>query len=96
VRATSPGAQQQEEAADLSPSRFDELPLSAEGKLAMREGFRYEYQTEVQAKTFRPIAQGSDLVVRAKTGSGKTLSFLLPVMETCPYCYLFVSCCCCC
>ncbi|CAE8718908.1 unnamed protein product, partial [Polarella glacialis] len=82
VRATSPGAQQQEEAADPSPSRFDELPLSAEGKLAMREGFRYEYQTEVQAKTFRPIAQGSDLVVRAKTGSGKTLSFLLPVMDT--------------
>eukprot|EP00931_Biecheleriopsis_adriatica_P076254 TRINITY_DN49986_c0_g1_i1.p1 TRINITY_DN49986_c0_g1~~TRINITY_DN49986_c0_g1_i1.p1 ORF type:complete len:621 (+),score=153.56 TRINITY_DN49986_c0_g1_i1:155-1864(+) len=47
----------------------------------MREGFAFEHATPVQAKTLGPITEGKDLVVRAKTGAGKTLSFLLPAME---------------
>jgi len=36
---------------------------------------------EVQAVTFQKTKIGNDLIVQAPTGSGKTLSFVLPVME---------------
>eukprot|EP00929_Paragymnodinium_shiwhaense_P051862 TRINITY_DN26030_c0_g2_i1.p1 TRINITY_DN26030_c0_g2~~TRINITY_DN26030_c0_g2_i1.p1 ORF type:complete len:504 (+),score=131.26 TRINITY_DN26030_c0_g2_i1:255-1766(+) len=61
--------------------KFDDLALSEEGKKAMKDGFGYEFVTEVQARTFGPITNEHDLVVRAKTGAGKTLSFLLPSFE---------------
>ena len=37
--------------------------------------------TEIQEKTFEPIVQGKDVLGRARTGTGKTLSFLLPGLE---------------
>ena len=36
---------------------------------------------EVQSKTFNKTMEGQDLIVQAPTGSGKTLSFVLPLME---------------
>lgn len=35
----------------------------------------------IQAKTYDHIFDGKDLIGRARTGSGKTLSFVLPVIE---------------
>lgn len=35
----------------------------------------------IQAQTFNPIFEGKDVVGQARTGSGKTLSFSLPIME---------------
>ncbi|KAG5457972.1 MAG: P-loop containing nucleoside triphosphate hydrolase protein, partial [Olpidium bornovanus] len=35
----------------------------------------------IQAKTFNPIFDGKDLVGRARTGTGKTLAFALPMIE---------------
>eukprot|EP00933_Yihiella_yeosuensis_P038003 TRINITY_DN31993_c0_g1_i1.p1 TRINITY_DN31993_c0_g1~~TRINITY_DN31993_c0_g1_i1.p1 ORF type:complete len:535 (-),score=86.20 TRINITY_DN31993_c0_g1_i1:66-1556(-) len=66
---------------EFSKHRFDDSALSPSGKKAMRDGFGFEFMTEVQSKTMEPILNGSDLVVRAKTGAGKTLSFLLPAIE---------------
>ena len=37
--------------------------------------------TDIQAKTIPHLLEGRDLVGAAKTGSGKTLSFLLPAIE---------------
>ena len=37
--------------------------------------------TEVQAKTFEPASQGNDVLARARTGTGKTISFLLPAVH---------------
>lgn len=37
--------------------------------------------TEVQRKTIPLALQGKDIIVRAKTGSGKTAAFLLPVLQ---------------
>eukprot|EP00439_Symbiodinium_sp_Y106_P012793 s1362_g1.t2 len=62
-------------------TRFEDLTLSDEGKAAMRETFGYEALTDVQQATFQSILEGSNLLVRAKTGAGKTLSFLLPTMD---------------
>ncbi|KAF2315728.1 hypothetical protein GH714_040260 [Hevea brasiliensis] len=36
----------------------------------------------IQAKTFDDIHNGSDLVGRARTGQGKTLAFVLPILES--------------
>lgn len=37
--------------------------------------------TDIQAKSIPPLLEGRDLVGSAKTGSGKTLSFLIPALE---------------
>ena len=37
--------------------------------------------TEIQAKTFDHAASGMDVMARARTGTGKTLAFLLPALE---------------
>nr|XP_054773545.1 nucleolar RNA helicase 2-like [Lytechinus pictus] len=39
------------------------------------------YLFPIQAKTFRPIADGFDVIAQARTGTGKTLSFVLPLVE---------------
>lgn len=37
--------------------------------------------TEVQAKSYKHICQGRDMIVSSSTGTGKTLAYLLPVLE---------------
>lgn len=37
--------------------------------------------TPVQAESIPPLVQGLDVIARAKTGTGKTLAFLLPIMD---------------
>ena len=42
----------------------------------------FENPTEIQEKTIPVILKGQDLIAQAQTGSGKTLSFVLPVLQT--------------
>jgi ATP-dependent RNA helicase DeaD len=42
----------------------------------------YTHPTPVQRAVFEPAARGLDLVVQARTGTGKTAAFGLPVVET--------------
>ena len=37
--------------------------------------------TEIQAKTFDAASSGQDVLARARTGTGKTMAFLLPALE---------------
>ena len=41
----------------------------------------FTHMTDIQAQTIPQLLEGRDLVGAAKTGSGKTLSFLLPAIE---------------
>jgi len=41
----------------------------------------FTHMTEIQAKTVDQLLDGKDLMGAAKTGSGKTLGFLVPVVE---------------
>ncbi|KAH6996248.1 P-loop containing nucleoside triphosphate hydrolase protein [Ilyonectria sp. MPI-CAGE-AT-0026] len=48
---------------------------------AITEGMSYDNMTPVQAKTITPALKGTDIVAQAKTGTGKTLAFLLPLLQ---------------
>lgn len=45
------------------------------------KAIKFDYMTEIQSKTIPHLLEGEDLVGAAKTGSGKTLSFLIPAIE---------------
>ena len=67
---------------NLSDLRYDDIPgLSAASKRAMSQVFGYEYATPVQAATIAPALAGRDILARARTGTGKTLGFVLPMLE---------------
>lgn len=59
---------------------FDELDLSPEVRRALAER-GYLHPTPVQARAFAPVKAGKDLIVRSKTGTGKTAAFGLPIIE---------------
>lgn len=65
----------------LSDQLFSSLPVSNETKRAMSEGFGYESMTQVQAAAIGPMLDGFDVVARARTGTGKTLAFIIPIVE---------------
>jgi ATP-dependent RNA helicase RhlE len=59
---------------------FAELGLSQKCLAALeREGF--EAPTPIQAQAIPPALQGKDVVGSAATGTGKTLAFVLPILE---------------
>ncbi|HEY3595116.1 MAG TPA: DEAD/DEAH box helicase [Polyangiaceae bacterium] len=63
------------------PPTFDILPLSRETLEALAT-MGYTHPTPVQRAVFEPASRGLDLVVQARTGTGKTAAFGLPVVET--------------
>lgn len=42
----------------------------------------FERMTPIQAGTIDPLLQGKDVLGQAKTGTGKTIAFLIPAIET--------------
>ncbi|KAK0672277.1 P-loop containing nucleoside triphosphate hydrolase protein [Cercophora samala] len=48
---------------------------------SITEGMKYEDMTEVQSLTINAALAGKDLVAQAKTGTGKTLAFLVPILQ---------------
>lgn len=67
--------------ADEAPQpTFDTLPLSAEVRKAVDE-LGYKHPTPVQKAVFESAAAGRDIVVQARTGTGKTAAFGLPVVD---------------
>jgi ATP-dependent RNA helicase DeaD len=69
------------EIAEVPPATFDILPLSAELRRAIDE-LGYTHPTPVQKAVFEPAVRGSDLVVQAQTGTGKTASFAMPLVDS--------------
>ncbi len=64
----------------LADIGFDDLALSPAIRRALADR-GYQHPTPVQAQAFDPIMQGKDLIVRSKTGTGKTAAFGLPLLE---------------
>src|ERR1700723_1457668 len=59
---------------------FSELPISPSLKERLAAA-RFFVPTAVQAATIPPAIEGKDVLATAQTGTGKTLAFLIPVME---------------
>ncbi|PLB35643.1 DEAD/DEAH box helicase [Aspergillus candidus] len=70
------------------PSRLTHFSQLAEKGLVdpeivrtINQRMKIETMTDVQSLTIQDILQGGDVLAHAKTGTGKTLGFLLPVMQ---------------
>jgi ATP-dependent RNA helicase DeaD len=59
---------------------FDVLPLHADVRRAI-DAMGYVHPTPVQIAVFEPAAEGRSLVVQARTGTGKTAAFGLPIVD---------------
>jgi len=64
-----------------NPSTFNELGLIPE-LIARLSDLEYSQPTPIQAKAIPSILAGSDLIAGANTGSGKTATFALPMLQT--------------
>jgi ATP-dependent RNA helicase DeaD len=63
-----------------SPPTFDDIPLSSAVRRAVDE-LGFTNPTPVQRAAFEPAAEGRDLIVQSRTGTGKTLAFGLPLVD---------------
>lgn len=61
-------------------NQFNNIPLSRKTKLGLsRAG--YKKPTDIQRQSIPYSLQGNDVLGAAKTGSGKTVAFLIPMLE---------------
>ncbi|TQB74087.1 ATP-dependent RNA helicase [Monascus purpureus] len=65
---------------DNEPHKFTELNLSEKTMKGIQD-MGFETMTEIQRRAIPPLLAGRDVLGAAKTGSGKTLSFLIPAVE---------------
>jgi ATP-dependent RNA helicase DeaD len=59
---------------------FDALPLSDDVRRALDE-IGYTQPTPVQLATYEPAVAGRDIIVQARTGTGKTAAFAIPLAD---------------
>ncbi|RWR93266.1 DEAD-box ATP-dependent RNA helicase 31-like protein isoform X1 [Cinnamomum micranthum f. kanehirae] len=64
----------------LSQTRFDQCSISPLSLKGIKEA-GYERMTLVQEATLPIILKGKDVMAKARTGTGKTVAFLLPAIE---------------
>ncbi|KAL9941329.1 hypothetical protein D7B24_002894 [Verticillium nonalfalfae] len=86
AEAAAEAAAEPEQSPDANdkPTRFDDLPsLGVHPNLVknITHGMGYESMSDVQTQTITPALKGTDLVAQARTGTGKTLGFLIPVLQ---------------
>src|SRR5215813_5296776 len=63
-----------------APPTFDALPLSPEVRKAV-DALGWVHPTPVQLAVLEPATRGKSLVVQARTGTGKTGAFGLPIVD---------------
>ena len=57
--------------------KFNKLAVSDD----LLKGIPFEEMTKIQEKSIPPALRGRDIIAQAKTGSGKTYGFLIPVLN---------------
>ena len=61
-------------------TQFSQFSLSS-ALMARLDANKFETPTPVQAEAIPPALEGRDVLATAQTGTGKTLSFLIPIVE---------------
>ena len=69
-----------DEEMDETQRSFDEFGLNNEIVLALRR-MGYEYATKIQEESLKKSLVDGDMLCLSETGSGKTLSFILPIIQ---------------
>lgn len=59
---------------------FSNFSISEE-TIKLLKGRGVTYLFPIQVKTFGPVYEGKDLIAQARTGTGKTFSFAIPLIE---------------
>eukprot|EP00940_MAST-03C_sp_MAST-3C-sp2_P001790 g1790.t1 len=67
--------------ASLTNVPFDALNVDGSIKKAIRDVLTYEFMTKVQHTSIPVTLTGVDILAKAKTGTGKTLAFLIPAID---------------
>lgn len=75
--AVAPASSDQQ--SHLSDMRFDSLAGRIQPELL--SSIPFSHMTTVQAATLEPVMSGIDVLAQAKTGTGKTIAFLLPTIQ---------------
>lgn len=65
----------------LTTHEFSSLNVNPNTKRALSEVLKYRYMSKVQHLSIPECLTGKDALVKAKTGTGKTLSFLIPAID---------------
>ena len=63
-----------------SKPTFDALPLTTEVRKAIDE-MGYTHPTPVQLACYDAVTRGKDVLVQARTGTGKTSAFGMPLVD---------------
>ncbi|KAA8520736.1 hypothetical protein F0562_014992 [Nyssa sinensis] len=79
-RSISPRTSPEQGDSYLSETRFDQCSISPLSLKGIKDA-GYEKMTVVQEATLPVILKGKDVLAKAKTGTGKTVAFLLPSVE---------------
>lgn len=66
--------------ASLSEQGFEEFPISKKTLQGLRQ-HKFFKMTPVQLACIPPALAGKDILGEARTGSGKTIAFLVPILE---------------
>ena len=66
----------------MSPPKFNEWDLEGSISDAL-EGLGWKEPTEIQVEAIPVARKGQDVVGQARTGSGKTAAFGIPIIESC-------------
>jgi ATP-independent RNA helicase DbpA len=64
----------------VTPTDFDSLPLSQELLTVVKE-MGFEKLTPIQAQSIPVLLAGHDFIGQSKTGSGKTVAFVIPILQ---------------
>ena len=60
---------------------WDSLNIQPELKDIIKNDFKFQKMTAVQAASIPLFITNKDLIVEAVTGSGKTMAFVVPILE---------------
>jgi ATP-dependent RNA helicase DeaD len=64
----------------MNTVEFNEFGISEKIRKAISD-LGYVHATEIQAKTIPNVLKGKDVIGQSQTGSGKTASFGIPILE---------------
>ncbi|KAK9768515.1 hypothetical protein K7432_000793 [Basidiobolus ranarum] len=67
---------------EAAPGKFADMTMAPQTKRALKDVFKYETMSKVQDAVLSKLPITEDVFVKAKTGTGKTLAFLIPAIET--------------